>query len=202
LEKIFYLDDNFDSVHYSYNNGNKLIEKKLINSDNETESIFTYTYQESKILNESEYDSENQLVDEKNYEYDEKGNLIKYSHFNSMDDITIQTTYEYDENNNRTKILNYDNEGNLISRSTYKYNDSKQVISLIEDTTLQSSTYQFEYDTNGKVISQKEFTEEEEIIATITYTYDGNEIIETQSEGEGYTNNYIIKSEIEYYENE
>ena len=41
--------------------------------------------------------------------------------------------------------------------------------------------------------------ENEEVIATITYTYDDENLIETHSEGEGYSHNYIIKNEIEYY---
>ncbi len=200
-EKIFYMDDSFDTMLYTYDADNMLIEKKLINTDNEIESIHKFQFQNKKIINEGDYDAENNLIYEKSYTYDEKGNLIKLSSYDAIEDETLEIFYEYDEKGNRIKILNHDKTGKLATRSTYKYNDANQIIALVEDTTLLSTTYLLEYDETGKVKTQKEIGENEEAIATTSYSYDGDMLIETTSEGEGYSHNYIIKSEIEYYNN-
>ena len=200
-EKIFYQDDTFDTIFYSYNAENMLIEKKLVNTDEEIESYHTIQYQNQKIVNEGEYDSENNLIIEKIYSYNSNGFLEKLITFDAFEGESIEIAYEYDEKGNRIKILKYDNKGKLTERSSYKYDDNNQIISLVEDSTLLSTTYTFEYNENGKLSSQKEIDENEELIASITYTYDENMLIETQSEGEGYTHNYIIKNEIVYFEN-
>lgn len=199
-EKIYYQDNSFDTLFYTYNASDQLIEKRLVNADDETESLLIFEYHKDKISNECEFDYNNELIYQKTYIYDDNDNLIKYSHFDALDDKTIQTIYEYDENKNRIKTLNYDNTGKLTTRSSYKFNEHKQIIMLIEDTTLVSSKYQFEYDSNGNIITQKEFTEDDELIATLTFEYDDNQLIKTISEGEGFSHNFIIENEITYFQ--
>lgn len=196
-ESIIYFDDTIEFWEYSYNQNNRLVEKRSQPNSDEL-IVHLFEYENDKIVAEKEIENEDVII-EKKYEYYENGNLIKFIFKDVSNDKEEKVIYEYDNQNNKIRELKYDFQDKLISRLSLKYDDNNRLIKKIEDTTYSSRTFLFYYNELGLLIKQNEVDENNELLSSVNFLYDGDVLIETKSEGVNSSDCFIIKNEIEYF---
>jgi len=196
-EIVIYSDETKETWYYKYNNQKKLIEKRS-QPESDEYIVYLFEYENNKILSEKEFENEEHII-EKNYKYDENGNLIAFLFKDIVEEKEMKVINEYDTYGNKLRELKYDSQDRLVNRLSFKYDENKRLIKKVEDTTYSSISLIFEYNELGMLIEQKEVNENEDVISTLSFIYEGAELVETQSEGKSFSDCFIIKNEIEYY---
>ncbi len=196
-EIVIYSDETKETWYFKYNNQKKLIDKRS-QPESDEYIVYLFEYENNKMLSEKEFENE-ELIIEKNYKYDENGNLIAFLFKDIVEEKEMKVINEYDTYGNKLHELKYDSQDRLVNRLSFKYDENKRLIKKVEDTTYSSINLIFEYNELGMLIKQKEVNENEDVISTLSFIYEGAELVETQSEGKSFSDCFIIKNEIEYY---
>lgn len=130
------------------------------------------------------YNLNDELCDKMEYEYDSKNNLTKETSYGYYEGehFAHWIEYEYDKKGNRTHessynadgkrtyevIQQYDKKGNLISKSRFTDSYGPFPYQKIE----------YEYDSNGVLRTEREYSDSSEHISIIEYDSDGDKIKE------------------------
>lgn len=131
------------------------------------------------------YNGNDEICDRVDYQYDKRGNLIKETYYSYYEGehVSYWIEYEYDKNGNRTHessynadgkrtyevIQQYDKKGNLVSKSRYTDSYGPFPYQKVE----------YEYDSNGALRTETEYSDSSEHISIIEYDSDGDKIKET-----------------------
>ncbi len=134
------------------------------------------------------------------YTYDEYGNVLTHlSHRPGTDDVLTEYVYTYDENGN---VLTKGVKGTDVTTS-YTYNEDGKILTEAHNGTV---LYQHEYDENGVLVKDKQFSYSGELDSETVYTYDANgnviKEVSTRNLMDPNPENHITRtSEFTYYEN-
>ena len=144
------------------------------------------------LISSINYNRNNEVTSEYNYEYDRFGNWILESFFRKRDSLTMwgnspekktRKEWKYDNNKNKVEMSEYDYES-LKSKKTYKYDFDDNIIEenkYFSDGRLWSkSIYDYVGDNNVKII---DYNSKGQKSKEITNTFDNNgRIIEELTE--------------------
>ena len=148
-----------------------------------SEHFYDANHNEIKSIS---YDAQDNSSSTTEYEYDDRGNMIKTVYTSQAADseyINVHE-YEYDENNNMIKSLLFmqDDDGNLeiYLTTTISYDSKGNMISRTSENPYGShnDTYVYEYDIAGRITKCSEYDEDNKLMLTYEYEYDqsGNTI--------------------------
>jgi len=156
---------------YKYNEKGNLFESSSLFNENETTKQIYHYNTKGKLTKINYYRNEEFFVAD-NYQYDDKGNLIKYSSwvidppklqwqknytYNQegnvikTDDDNWVTTYEYDDKGNKIVEKQINKHDNGVIKSIYRYDEDENVIEKIEQNRTgerQRSFFKYEFDKN------------------------------------------------------
>ena len=174
-----------------------------------TEEIATY---EAAVERECVYKEIRKIYDENNIfdhslevEYDSQGNVLKYINYDGEGNLESYEVYGYNEQGKKTIYEKFDSEGVRISFSYYENNEQGDVIKAHNASYLDTYEYIYDendrvieklvrkngefsyrkvytYDAEGKVIEEKIFDEQGEIVNIVGYIYDKNGNLEYEDE--------------------
>lgn len=154
---------------------------------------FAYDGSQIKV---NEYDSQNRLIKEKNYddenlyleaeyEYDSEGKLIKKTYFNGDRFNEGWQEFEYDDNNQMTKDWHYANTGEEYSCVEYEYDSAGNVTGTRteysdensiepEEEEMRTASERFEYDKDNQLITYIEYYRRGDVKSKEEYKYDAD----------------------------
>jgi antitoxin component YwqK of YwqJK toxin-antitoxin module len=201
-ERSHYLDESYDETVFEYDEDGKLLSKVTTGDDGESGNTVKIEYNGKNPVSEIEYDSDEEIVGERHFEYDEDGNLESEAIRNQ--DGEYELMHEYDGNGNRIVSKRYNSQGQLMERSTYKYNEQGKVVEVKEESTTGTEIMSIEYDDNGNMILQDSLTEDELPVSRIERTYDEhNQILTTrvhvEARGQQPPQDYRIRFEYTFF---
>ncbi len=156
---------------YSYNNG-LMSEKKEYNDDGGLSTIWTYTYENGRLVKEVE---DNIIINVDYYaliEYNNRGLVSQKKQYNSDGTLFYTYLFDYDAKGNLLIETNVSPEGNeqVVQNYTYEYNN---------DGTVRKKTNAHLY---GWWIDIYEYTyDDEKNISTVTNSRDDDGVIQPQS---------------------
>ena len=203
-EFLIYLDESFDTSVYKYNDSGKLIEKITTDDDGEPESNKEYKYEKDKLISETLYDAQGNILNQTTHIYDENGNETQVTRYEAKDETTLRTEYTYNDEGKRTELLAYNSDNKLIIIHLFKENEKGDLIELVEENQSGKNTTAFTYDEKGNLTEQLETNKAGELNSRIIKKFDDNnnlsEIdVTIDRHGAGLNQNYIIHYEYEYY---
>lgn len=192
-------EDTYKYADYEYAYPKTIISERKYYSYSETH-IATYD-DYGKIVLSKVVDSDGETISETKIEYtrDELGRVTLKKEIED-DLLSIETVYEYDDNSDDwsrcTETDYYDDGGKEVT----VYNDNYDKLSYIEydaeGVVVTNETYEYEYNENGDLISEKNYSDGT-LIGEVKYSYDedGNNILE-----ETYENGVLVESEEYLYD--
>ncbi len=132
-EACYYAEmDDSDYTHYVYD-GDLLIEKRNMDSDNELYMLIKFSYTDKLLTHEEHYNDEMKLESEKVFEYNSEGKIITDMVIDRLEGDKHSHKYEYDEAGNRIKSLYYNKKDQLAIKTTFEYDDQGRNITLIDE---------------------------------------------------------------------
>lgn len=147
-------------MSYSYNSDDKMEKMGFLNLQKEWEWYYLYVY-------------------------DKDGNMIEQSQYNSEGEKLISFFSEYDKDGHKTKeVTDYVEELTMDTTKTFEY-DGDLMVRM--KSTHDNSYSDFEYDKDGKMLSDKYYHSDGSLSRTWKYEYDekGNHIKLTFIEADG-----------------
>jgi hypothetical protein len=209
VECYFYREDGalVEKIHrtrgggYDYNlkyerdaNG-LLLQETRINSKGKQFVVFTYSYNKNKLMEQRVGEGTDGLIE--NYEYDERGNVIKKrernidffykydAHNNKIEEKGVNAngsfrykySFHYDDNNNLVKNSDIDVNDKIMSEEIFIYNSSGKIAEVNYYSPSGRLGYKTinTYDQSGNLITTNYFEENfENARSTEDYTYDNN----------------------------
>uniref|UniRef100_UPI0040575052 zinc-ribbon domain-containing protein n=1 Tax=Acetatifactor sp. TaxID=1872090 RepID=UPI0040575052 len=149
--------------YYTYDEQGKLVEEWDVYHD-----LITY-YQYDQYGNMIQENYNETLKDERRYEYDTAGNIVKCATY--LEDGTLYGWYEYtyDENGNQTKISCYEADGHIDNWTEYVYDAQDNVVSITSwyEGDGSYSVTEYEYDFMGNSPKHLEYNEDGSVILEI-----------------------------------
>jgi YD repeat-containing protein len=172
-----YLDESFDVTEYTYNSEGQLISKISQDSEGEEGGRVLYEYSGKNLVAETEYDSENEVIASKKYEFDDSGHLL--GEIIQSPEGETETSYEYDEKGNRIVFKRYDANGNLVERHTFSRDDNGVLTGIREESVSGVELVELEYDQHGNLLTQNTHKESGDLISRINRAYDATNLLLT-----------------------
>ncbi len=187
----------------TYDTKANVLETKTYNMKGEVSTIEKYEYDNSgnrtlyerqslsgEYKKESEYDTENKLIEEYGYDgsatfrtqlkYDNKSRVLEINYF-IADEIDEKRVYNYNGNAATVEILKQGK--HLTSKVDLVYNESGEVLSEVlkslDNKILESKS--FEYNSNGNIVKEVKY-KNGEFFYEISYAYDANQNLLSISE--------------------
>lgn len=116
-----------------------------------------YYYNTVGQNSKTEYYSDDKLMKNVQYKYDEYGNQIEYKVCNDKEDLLALffTENKYDETGNLVEKLKRDADGELVKKNSYSYNKDSQLIESISryyKGKRSNSKRSYQYDEEGRKI--------------------------------------------------
>lgn len=202
---VHYLDGTYDTIEYIYDDKGRLISKITTDSEGDVDQRKEYKFQDDKLLKETEYDHEDNILDEITYNYDDKGNLMEMTHYDGIEKVTIKTLHEYDEKDRRTGTLIYNAKGKLVEKHGFLFDEKDRIVEATEETPYENNITTMQYDENDNIIEQKEVNAEGEINHFVKRKFDDNNnllqsSVKIDRHGQGMNQDYTIRNEMIYFE--
>lgn len=123
-------------------------------------------------------ETDNSLVKQEGFyeleEYDDNGNLVKYSQY-MAGNLSVYTTYEYDENGNQTKATSFDANGSVTDEQYFEY----------------------ECSADGKILKKTILDSEKKLTSAWTYNEEGYVTSLELADGNVYTYDTFTKTDLE-----
>lgn len=152
-------------TEYKYDNQNKLIKTINYKKDNNVVSTQTFEYDGELLKKSITRDSNGQLLSEVSYEYNSEGYLIKETQKGVQGNTT--RNYEYDNKGNLIRVIDqqsrrefkYDSNGNLIEDKLFLSDGSRQfrVTFSYYDNGLQKEEIRYSNDERPAFIAKYEY---------------------------------------------
>ncbi len=164
LDFVVYNDDSNSVVYakgaivhkytYKYNNKQNLImEISKHPNSGFSNSVKKYKYDnQGNLLEMSEFDSDNGLIEKDIYKYDWNSNLKEKTEYDSNEVLKQKHIYKYDDKGNKIEELVYDSDMNLDRNIFYRYDKEGNIISKTSINSSGISTASEKYDSNGNKI--------------------------------------------------
>ena len=143
---------------------------KTISSYNEQENLnyftvydygkisktYEYEYDEKgNMIKSAEYDGDGNIIRIYEREYDEMGRETKFVHYNGDGTVNSSDEYEYDENGNEIKSVHYDGEGNIRWMAESEYDEKgREIYYSRKSDGVVTYTQENEYGEDGSVIRE------------------------------------------------
>jgi|AntAceMinimDraft_17_1070374.scaffolds.fasta_scaffold06264_6 antitoxin component YwqK of YwqJK toxin-antitoxin module len=196
-----YLDGNVDTLVYNYDSENNLIEKTIIDSDNNIDSKDVFEYNNKKITKESVYEEADNLISYNIYKYDEAGNIVETIKWEAEDNKKIKIVDFFIEKGSRTKSLVYNSLNQLISKTIF-IEENDRIIQVLEEDQYKKDTTNITYDKKGNIIEEKEYNIKNQLNHKVIKKYnDNNDIIESavfiDRHEQGINQDYVVRYEYE-----
>ena len=178
---------------YTYDKNNNLVEKvKFIKEI--FKSRIEYYYQDTLLVEEKHFNSENKLEEHTVYEYDRKSRLIYESTIDGFGNNKYHSIYEYDLKGD-LKLEKYFEEGKLVD--VYQEGDNPNIIrdemgNIIENNFSDGSKkYMYEYDKFGNEIMQSYYNYNKWLFTKRWYYNENNILIKQEHSYSSGTEPYI-----------
>lgn len=168
----------FVTYHYCDKKGNITLSEKFGESGYKISKEKTLYNSANKIINKKVFDSEENQTDEYTYEYDKRGNLIKDTSKDLKYSVNYTHVYKYDSANFQNEQITYGNDNELLSHDTYAkvVNENKEEIYKTDNLKHLKSLYKETFFNSKKIVIQtKEYSTYDSIIESKEkkYTEDG-----------------------------
>ena len=167
-------------IIFKYDNKGLKTEKRPYNKDGNPFNYYKYSYNTfNQIISEIWFDySNNEIVQKKTFEYDEKGNLVTQTVY-SPDNISAISKYNYDDLGRKFEYNYYDRNGLLKWIRKYNYDDSNR---LLENISIDSYSKEmtrktgYKYDAFGNVNEESKYNSDSSLKerTVFEYYYDKN----------------------------
>lgn len=150
-------------------NGNVISEITFL-PDGTVEGKYEYIYDDKgNLIEEINYFSENEIAERKTYVRDDKGTVSEaFIHY--QDDTKDRINYEYDEKGNLIKKTTINEDGEVESEETFEYQNGKLIVKELKEFGNVTGREEYEYDESGKIVQQTITGDEED--GTIVNTFD------------------------------
>ena len=191
-------EDFIETQTYTFDENYNVISVEYSDSDNRY-TIDTYEYDSKGNL--IKYVTDGYVYE---YSYNDKGELIKYAHGDEIEE------YTYDKNGNILTQYRYNN-GTCIETNDYTYDENGTLLQYVTETYLGTSTVTYTYTENGSLTKTTVFAGKMDIApdfeTTETYTVDENgRVIKIEQNGKilhayTYDENGNVLSHIQAYSN-
>lgn len=178
-ERLHYLDESYDETVFEYDSAGLLISKITTDSDGEITSKVFLSYENGKLVKESEHNEDGDELSSSEFKFDEEGNLVEEIYKGGAEEYA--STHEYDADGHRKVSRKYNNYGHLIERYTYTRDESGRLTGVKEESASGIELMHMEYDEAGNVILQESTTESEEVVSRIERTYIANNLVNTST---------------------
>ena len=201
-ERLHYLDESYDETVFEYDSAGLLVSKITTDSDGEVTSKVFLTYENGRLVKESEENEEGDVLLRNEFKFDEAGNLIEESVVGGAEEYTA--THEYDADGHRKVSRKYNEEGHLIERYTYTRDEFGKLTDIKEETVSGIELMHMEYDEAGNVILQESTTESEEVVSRIERTYIASNLVNTSTvfiagKGQRTPQHYRLRFDYEFW---
>lgn len=150
IKTITQIDNKGEKVFYYFDINGNCIRQENYNKEGKLDSVILTEYLDRKTIVRFENE---EIV----YEYDEHGNLIKYSHPLSSGSEPFESYYEYDQYGNKICTTNNQNDQKIICINEYDDNGN-----LIHELPSEGFEHYYRYDEKGYLISSETCSEESE----------------------------------------
>jgi len=200
-----YLDGSQDITSYTYDEQGHLLEKQMMNSDDELEGKEIYTFHDGKLVHYRVLNEDEGLLSEKEIAYDEAGRITSATERYPDDFHRARIVEVFDGEGRRSQTLRYNGHEQLVEKVTYIWADGEHVGQIVEETPYGVTTSHYTYDEEGYLTLQESFDRGNNLVARVERTYgDDHQLIESRvfidGQGRGISQNYDIKYEYEYFE--
>ena len=146
-----------------------------IQKEEQQSKLVSYFNKDGNFTERIFYDKEKGTIRQE-FSYDEKGNLIEIKGYEANGTLGTKITYKYDQKDNRIEENTY-SEGVLQQKNTYKYDQDNREIEVIRNVfafwnggvKLRQVN---EYDTKGKKIEERNFSNNNELTSKALFSYD------------------------------
>ncbi len=172
------MDDN-DYTHIIYDAEDQIIEKRNMDSSDELYSSIKFEYQQGKLINEKHFNDENVLESEKQFQYDDKGNIVAESDIDHLENDKRVYTYEYNDAGKRTKTCIYNKKDQLIMRTSYEFDEDGRNIKQVEEDQKGIFTTLFGYNDDGLLDFQEKLDANDQLLVRWEYAYNEDLLVET-----------------------
>ncbi len=200
-----YLDKTYDTIDYIYNDHGNLIEKISYDYDGNVELRELFDYKNGKLIKETIFDEDTNIISEKTIKYDDKERVTGIENYDSIEETRFKKVTEYDEKGYRKELLTYNSSDQLIERIQFKYENDGRMVQVVEEDTRKKNTINMQYDKNGNVVCKEEFDKNGKLINKVERTFDdNNRVLEAHAFMEiaerNIIKNYTLKYDYEFYE--
>ncbi len=198
-----YLDGSVDTVKYKRDAEGNLIEKRVVDSENETEALEVMNYQGKMMVAHKQFEYD-ELISEVSFVYDDHGNIIQQEKWNN-DEEKRSIENSFDDKGNLIKSLQYNEDDQLIARNIYTYTDDGKPLRIEEETVAGKNITLLEYDEKGNTVKQTETDGEGGIKSQVSRQYNEDNLV-TEAEvfidfqGRAVNQEYILRYSYEFYE--
>lgn len=159
-------------------------------------NVYFYDYHDNIILEllDPYTDGDHPRRCEYSYEYNSDNTVSSKTSVNSYGNV-YKTCYEYNSNGTPAKITHYTND-TLYSTLFYEYDEYNNPIKVTKDAKASPSNYdknlyyEYEYNGDGNILIKKEYSSENKLKYTETYTYNEAGIITEKEFSDNILNEY------------
>ena len=161
--------------------------ERIVDGRDRCTAVYQYDESNRLIHIERSHDSNSMIYDFENYTYDENGRLIKHEKWLNTDVPAYIISYEYDISGYLIRINNEKVHEAIWNWYEVIYNDAGQVDmynvhDLKKNTDTLVGYIYFTYDAQGREILQEEYDLEENLLGSVTTTYNEHgqpDVVET-----------------------
>jgi antitoxin component YwqK of YwqJK toxin-antitoxin module len=203
-ETTHYLDGSSDTLHYIYDTDGKLIEKKLIDDEDELEMREVFEYNDGKLIRNEKFDGSGESVSKYELTYSDGGALTESSFWTSEggDISTLVTTFF--PSGRKASELKYNTGMNLVEKVTFEEDQQGRISRIIEEDPYKKNTTVLDYDEAGNLIRQEETNHEGRMNNHITRIFnESGNLVETKVaaavRGMDVIHEYKLITEYEYF---
>ncbi|MGM0497480.1 MAG: hypothetical protein ACQESJ_06140 [Bacteroidota bacterium] len=195
-------EDGYKNFYKEFDKHGNLI-KEIHYRDGEISQKMTYKFNEDQKKTEYEnYDAkEDEVSYRQNIEYNRKGKKITEKRYNGSEYFKLN--YEYNENGDLHRILKKKKTGEdqyeLQEKRIFEHNGNTKKISVLDQQDNLVKKIVNEYDDEGHLIKESEYSPEEERIKKFLteYNQNGQKVLEEKYQKD----NFIYKKQYEYDRN-